>query len=1155
MEIDGCLENSALTYSYKPIKFKYDLEKFLYVEAFKKLKQLLRKQFRRKQSMKIIICLQIELSKLKDGETISILPHFRSTTHALPSSYYICNTLFDSIRQVISHYDNFVEMGSGWTLTEINHLDMEICEYVPLSGGCRFTRLPKGLYTKRAILSIESPPKMCFLYSVLAKLHPVKKHPERMTNYKRYERTIDCDMITFPVKITQLPRFEQSNNLSINIFGFEKRPFPIFVSERKVLDENRKIDLLLWKSHFFLIRDISRLIGYSFNENKRHKCYVCRKCLYSFKNPQMMKEHERYCTSNGQRYTLPPKGSTKQFTNFRALLKNDFVFYCDFESFMVKQNEERYDGKMTKQFKHEPIAVCVKRICRLRKFDGDLYYYQGEDCAVKFLEYLRCQETEIAAIYDRYAKKIAWTDDDRIKFRNTNECEFCHLPLRSRSDRKVADHDHLTGKFRFTLCNRCNLTFASTNNRKVPIVAHGGGFYDSKLILSALGKNKSLKYRIRVYAKSKEKFLCIFLNNFMLIDSYNFLPASLQTLTNSLKMKGDEYFKPVRDFVQSEEQFQLMLRKGVFCYEYLDSVGKLSEQCLPPIQAFYDSLKSTHITSQDYDHARRVWRAFECETLEDYLRVYLIADVLILTSVFEEFRTMTYTSYSLEVSGYFSLPHMAFDALLRKSNTKLELLNSIDMYNFISRGIRGGVSCIFHRYAKANNPYMRDYDSNVSSSYIMYYDVCNLYGYVMASTRLPISNFRWLSTKEIDELDIVNVPRNSDEGYILECSLEIDERLHDVLSEFPLAPEQMSVSTDMWSCYMEKMANIQKLPKKTGASKLIPTLFNKDGYVLHYLALQLYVKLGVKIKSIQKVLAFKQEKWMKDFIRLNGQLRKEAKSEFDQDLYKLMTNSVYGKCLQNPCNKMDYRIVNSKKKFLRLTSKPNFKAFSVITKNLVGVHMDRTSVCLDQIIYAGMVILDCAKTHLYKFHYNYMRPMYGNSQRLLMTDTDSLMYWIKTEQDIYVDMKHNKKYFDTSNYPREHPLFDLKRKRKVGLMKDETGGDPIVAFVGLRSKMYTFLTNNDDVTIRAKGLQASIAKKLKFDDYVSTLSISHVKTHEYSAIRSLKNNLYTVSGRKKGISGFDDKRFIRCSGIDTLAFGHYLLRGQSDNVCSCNQHN
>ena len=353
------------------------------------------------------------------------------------------------------------------------------------------------------------------------------------------------------------------------------------------------------------------------------------------------------------------------------------------------------------------------------------------------------------------------------------------------------------------------------------------------------------------------------------------------------------------------------------------------------------------------------------------------------------------------------------------------------------------------------------------------------------------------------------------------------------------------------------MADIQKHPKKTGACKLIPTLFNKEGYVVHYLALQLYVKLGVKIQSIKKVLAFKQKPWMREFINLNTQLRKEAKSEFDKDLYKLMTNSVYGKCLQNPCNKMDYRIVDNKKKFLKLSSRPNFKGFSVINKNLVGVHMNKTSVCLDQIIYAGMVILDCAKTHLYKFHYNYMRPMYGDSQRLLMTDTDSLVYHIMTEHDIYDDMKRNKKYFDTSNYPHDHPLFDLKRKRKTGLMKDETGGDPIVTFVGLRSKMYTFITNNDEEMIRAKGLQASISKQLKLDDYVSALSITPVKTHEYAAIRSLKNNLFTVRGYKKGISGFDDKRFIRCSGIDTLAFGHYSLRGKSDNVriCECNLNN
>ena len=228
----------------------------------------------------------------------------------------------------------------------------------------------------------------------------------------------------------------------------------------------------------------------------------------------------------------------------------------------------------------------------------------------------------------------------------------------------------------------------------------------------------------------------------------------------------------------------------------------------------------------------------------EYHDLYLKSDVLLLADVSENFRKTCLQYYKLDLCHYFTSLGLSWDAMLKMTNIKLELMTDVDMFQFIEKGMRGGVSYIANRYGKANNKYMNKYNEKAPSKYIMYLDANNLYGYAM-SQYLPTGNFRWITHKEIDKVDLAKYKENGKKGLILEVDLEYYQELHDLHNDYPVCPEKVKVSNDMLSDYCKEIAN--KFNISIGlVSKLILTLRDKKEYVLHYRNLQLYLDLGSK---------------------------------------------------------------------------------------------------------------------------------------------------------------------------------------------------------------------------------------------------------------------------------------------------------------------
>ena len=279
-------------------------------------------------------------------------------------------------------------------------------------------------------------------------------------------------------------------------------------------------------------------------------------------------------------------------------------------------------------------------------------------------------------------------------------------------------------------------------------------------------------------------------------------------------------------------------------------------------------------------HAQKVWKEFGIRNLGEYHDLYVQTDTSLLADVYGKFRNKCIEIYGL--NPYFlSAPGLAWQACLKKTEVKLELLTDINMLLMIEDGIRGGICQSVHRHAKTNNKYMKNYNKSIESSYLMYLDANNFYGRGM-SKKLHINGFKWENDlPRFNETFIKNYNENSDVGYFLEVDIKYPKQLWNSHKDLPFLPER------------------RKLEK---VEKLVCSIEDKEKYVIHIKALKQALNHGLVLKDVHRVIKFNQEAWLKSYIDMNTKLRTEAKNDFEKDFFKLMNNSVFGKTMENVRN-------------------------------------------------------------------------------------------------------------------------------------------------------------------------------------------------------------------------------------------------------------
>ena len=356
---------------------------------------------------------------------------------------------------------------------------------------------------------------------------------------------------------------------------------------------------------------------------------------------------------------MPKEGENKlAFQNYHKQLPASYIIYADFKALTAKVEGPEPDPAKsnTQRTQHHEACSYSYIVVRCDGRTEPPVEYPGPNAAGHFLESLQEEERKIKAVLAN-PKAMRMTRGDLRAFRAAETCHVCDKPLEGDS---VRDHCHITGKYRGAAHTICNLKQRlSPKTTTIPVVFHNLRGYDSHLLMQAISK---VEGRVHCIPNNTEKYISFSLGQLRFIDSVQFLLASLDRLVAA---NPPEAFRITAQHEPDRKRLELLLRKGVYPYEYMDNWDRFAETKLPPKEAFCSKLSDAHISDEDYAHAQKVWEAFGCETLGEYSNLYCRSDVLLLVDVFEMFRKTCLRQYDLDPAHYYTSPGLSWDALLK----------------------------------------------------------------------------------------------------------------------------------------------------------------------------------------------------------------------------------------------------------------------------------------------------------------------------------------------------------------------------------------------------------------------------------------------------------------------------------------------------------
>ena len=855
---------------------------------------------------------------------------------------------------------------------------------------------------------------------------------------------------------------------------------------------------------------------------------------------------------------------------------------------------------------------------------GIMYLYRGkdtEDTQRQLYEDLKeIQWTVRDAM--KLNIKMEMTEDDKKDFQESNKCHICEQEFteeqeieRSREEqdviesltkkeankilnqqnKKVRDHDHYTGKYRGAAHYVCNINY-NFKNFNLPIFFHNLKGYDEHFIIRAYakygyyykkmvdkegkpiigedGKQKTKKQELKIECipNSNEKYLSFKVGNMEFKDTFGFMSFALEKLAEFLMLGGGETeFKQTRATFEPKygNKWNMLLRKGVYPYEYMNSFEKFNETELPAIEAFYTKVKDEGIKQDDYEYAQKIWKEFGIKNMGEYTDLYLKTDVCLLTDIFEAFRNTAIKDNKLDPANYLTAPSLFNDQLYYKTKMEVENITDIDKLLMWENGKRGGNCTIgADRYLRANNKYMKEYDNTKPSVFTFYIDANALYAGCMTKP-LPYGGIKW--ENDIDRFTeeyIKNIPEegikdgDNFRGYIFEIDGYYPNEVHEYLNDYTPLPENMANEA---SPYMKEAAEQMNIKSKPEV-KLVCSLKAKTKYTVHYAELKSAIRHGFKLTKIHRVQSFLQKRWMEPYIMENINNRIKAKNEFEKTYYKLGNNAVYGKTMENVRTRREVKLTTNEGKKKALSNSAWFKDFKELkdeseerdNTGLFAIELSKKKIVMNKPIAVGISVLGWSKAHMFDMYYDIVKQKYGDKVRMHYTDTDSMFLSIQTE-DLYEDMSKDLEftnYFDLSTYPIDHPLFTrFENKEKLiaikntnkgllGKFKDESAGKIIEELCFLRAKMYSYIIEGETKGIaKAKGISKAAAKMLTHEKYKNCLlkedNESRLQESTFYRIASKDHQLRTIKQTKRSLSHYDDKRYY-IDGIHSRAHGHYL---------------
>ena len=656
--------SSCVSYGTRFKNHKYTSVAGLFSRFDPQLKAILKCSIQAHKSLKASIVLFAVLHKY-DSSTGALVAEnefiFRSKQKEFGalSNDEDMDELLSGIREsAAEQYDGYCDLeGSGWVFEYISGLYLEISGCRPLTGGCSSGEK----FHSENIWDGDCGENECFFIAVARHFHDRSSATEeQIIDYARewFSECLDLK----PMSVSKIGRFERKYDLSINVLLLQSGElYPIQVS--KTFD-SKPIQLLMIpqsnnpdKYHFVYVTNLASLISELRHALKRRATvHTCINCLNFFTYSKGLENHRKICQEHdAQRIEMPKQDSFVEFSKVAAIQKIPIIGAFDFETKMAPGRGETSKSKNLAS--HQVVSFSIVLLTMNNEIIYERYEQDEALCLSLFIDALR-DINKVIADSIKNQVGIIITEAQEESHRSAQLCYICGKNYES--DYKVKDHCHFTGIYFGASHNQCNLQ--RKQNFRVPVYAHNFSGYDSHFLLQAISQHKTPTDYISVLAYNSQRIRTLTYNKINFIDSMHFVSDSLGNITRDLTSSGHDFsILKKSGLFNSEEQLQLLLRKGVFPYELLTSLKKFRKmEAFPPRESFYSGLYEKHASPADYEHGKKVFETFKCQNMAQYLKLYNILDVYLLLEAITAFRNVGWTEFGLDAAHFISLPQFGF---------------------------------------------------------------------------------------------------------------------------------------------------------------------------------------------------------------------------------------------------------------------------------------------------------------------------------------------------------------------------------------------------------------------------------------------------------------------------------------------------------------
>ena len=1076
------------------------------------------------------------------------------------------------VQQLSVDIDEWVENGNGFAITNIVSAHCVFVAYKDDVGG-NGEYIPDKLYQRNRLVRVINTPlgsQECFKTCLALIRNGVTETPKNTLELRRLSGVIVdyADLIvddelkecirTYdePFVLSNIPKIAKELNMAFNVFRLHKdttragkHKYWLTTLHAGRPSEDNQANILYYDNHFCKINNLKKLlggIGGKFTRTKRGG-EICATCLtYIDSRYFNMSDHYKSCKlSAGTVTKFPKEGDVYKFRQHNLMVDHPAYFVADFEASNATDFAPILTANTHAETVHKLNSYCFYLYINpqldnfpYEDFEQRLYWeFADSDSEEDQTALTRKFFAQLIDISDRLVQWCREIDthsqlqklkrQHKKEFADAIQCFYCNLPLDAQD--KVFDHNHYTNTYVGAAHSQCNLL--ARRPTTIPVFFHNMK-YDMGVILPLLGSNhaygSTANWRVNAIGNS---YTCVYVGNLEFKDTYKMLPLSLKELGNQLSESDCELQRHYG--IQCGDKYG----KGIYPYEWVDSIAKFANTTFPLYEEFASSLSALP-PKEDYDNALEFFNS-QCTTFRDYHLYYLKADVLILADSLQKCSKMIHQLTGIYLTRAVSIPQASYAGLWRECKLSVPYITDAAMYGILIGACKGGLNVVAKRVAEVKN-HLKEH--------IQYWDIKSMYPTAM-SEPLPCGNFQWVENPTIKK--VIDLCDNLDlamQGAIVVVGILFPSHTHDNLRDFPPVYDKRVFPPTSYPqqhpAYMKK----QTIPKLTAH------LATTWDYTCTLQELIVIRNLGGKVHSVQAIITYDVKPFCASYIEKLRALRQQAIANGNRALslfIKLLMNSIYGKIYQDESKYLDVKIVTAVEEFDKIVKSPRYKS-AIFNKHNVITTQRKKTIKQRALAATAAHILGLSKaSFLYMWYFEIKPAMLSPTLltphpaiEICYIDTDSLIVHISMHATdlIHVLKGKLKNLFDFSNLPKNHALYDVSNANKIGIFKDEVAGKIISAVYASSAKCYSVVFKGDLPGIqKCKGVPTRLVKNFTQQQYRESCLMTHKKHYVlFSRIGIARNRqMALINVKKVALNGADTKRVVINGGYSSLPFGHY----------------